>query len=433
MVKLSTQRIALSNGLVILLAENHALPTVSVNLVVKTGERYLSDEQAGLGNLAGELLDQGTDSRTALGIATEIEAVGGVLETVGGYGVTTISTQSLSDDLDLCLELAADVTRNAQFPDEKVEQETSRVLAEIQARRDDPRVIASEAFDEIIFAGTPQHRPLAGYEETVAAITRDNLREYHRQRFAPNNSLIAIAGDFTAEAVIRKIEGLFGDWKRNAALKFPEVRQPQRQTEPMTRFIVKDKEQVNIYLGHVGIERKHPDYATIRVMDTILGDSPGFTSRIPRILRDEQGLAYTTYCHMARSAGLDAGRFVAFIGTAPDNLKTAVNGLREQIELLHSQPPTADEVRAAKEYLTGSYVFEFETNAQMAGYMIRAELHDLPASYPEDYLSEIRRVTPEDVFRVTRRHIAPDKMTLVIVGPVSERSEEGQGDGETGR
>ncbi|HZS06915.1 MAG TPA: pitrilysin family protein [Blastocatellia bacterium] len=423
-MELNIERIELPNGLVVLLSENHALPAVSINAVVKTGERYVTDDKAGLGSLAGELLDEGTATRTAQQIAGEIESVGGALQTAAGYATTGVSVTALASDLSLGLELTADLLRHPTFPEDRIALEVSRKLAEIRAKQDEPRVVASEAFNEIIFAGTPQHRPLIGYEETVAKITRASLLDYYRRFFVPNNTIIAIAGDFSS-AVAEKVRQLFGDWPRDPQFEPPAVPRPQRQREPVARFISKDKEQVNIYLGHTGIERANPDYYAIRVMDVILGDSPGFTSRIPRILRDEQGLAYTTYCHLARSAGLDPGRFVAFIGTAPENLERAVSGLREQIASMTAAPPTAEEVEAAKAYLTGSFVFEFETNAQMAAFMVSAEIHQLGFDYPGRFLSEISRVTAEDVWRAAQQYTDPDNLTLVVVGPTDQRGEVG--------
>ncbi len=418
-MKLNVERLELPNGMIVLLAENRALPAVSINAIVKTGERFVSDDKAGLASLAGEMLDEGTTSRSAQQIASAIESTGGSLQTTGGYATTGVSVTALSSDLDLGLELTADLLRHAQFPEDRLQIERGRRQAEIVARQDEPQIVASEAFNEIIFAGTPQHRPLIGYEETVAKLTRADLLAWHQRFFVPNNTIMAIAGDFSAAETAAKAERLFTDWEPAPQFILPDVPRPQRQPQPLTRFINRDKEQVNIYLGHVGIARAHPDYHTVRVLDTILGDSPGFTSRIPRILRDEQGLAYTTYCHLARSAGLEPGRFVAFIGTSPDNLEQAVAGLREQIASIVAAPPTAAEVETARDYLTGSFVFEFETNAQMAAFMISAELHQLGFDYPLRFLSEISRVSAAEVWRVAQQQIAPDKLTLVVVGPVA--------------
>lgn len=417
---LNIERAELSNGLVLLLAENRSVPAISINAVVKTGERYVADEQAGLASLAGALLDAGTETRTATEIAELIESVGGELETGASSATTGVSLRALSSDLDLAIDLTADLLRNSTFPDERVRMEVDRRVAELRARADEPRIVASDEFSRIIFAGTPLHRPVLGYETTVARVTPDELRAYHRRFFAPNQTLISVAGDFDTSRAAEKLRAAFGDWSNDRQVEPPPVPAPQLQPAPITRFIEQDKEQLNIFLGHLGITRNDPDYHALRVLDVILGDSPGFTSRIPRILRDEQGLAYTTYCHIARTASLDPSRFVAYLGTAPNNLHRAVEGMREQIALMTVEPPSRAEVESAKAYLSGSYVFEFETNAQLTTFMAAAELYRLGFDYPQRYLDEISGVTAEDVLRVARAHLHPDKLTLVVVGPGEE-------------
>jgi zinc protease len=155
-------------------------------------------------------------------------------------------------------------------------------------------------------------------------------------------------------------------------------------------------------------------------MDTILGSSPGFTSRIPRILRDQQGLAYSTFANITSSAGVDPGRFVAYIGTAPGNLDRARAGLRGEISRIVEEPVSGEELDIAKSYLTGSFVLRFQKNAQVSEFMLDAEIYGLGFDYLEKYPDLIRAVTIEDVTRVTRRHIHPERLTTVVVGPVDE-------------
>jgi zinc protease len=177
---------------------------------------------------------------------------------------------------------------------------------------------------------------------------------------------------------------------------------------------------MNIIIGHVGIERKNPDYYALLLMDTILGSSPGFTSRIPRILRDEQGLAYTTFSNITSSAGLDPGRFIAYIGTAPENLDRAIFGLRSEIARIVEAGVTAEELETAKMYLTGSFVFHFQRNSQIAEFLLEAEVYDLGFDYLEKYPELIRSVSIEEVSRVTRKYVDPQNLTTVVVGPVDE-------------
>jgi zinc protease len=193
-----------------------------------------------------------------------------------------------------------------------------------------------------------------------------------------------------------------------------------RQTVPQEQVLPRpDKEQIHILLGHLGINRTHPDYHALRVMDVILGDSPGMTARIPRILRDDLGLAYTTYANITSTAGVDPGRFVAYIGTSPEHQTKAIAAIRDEIERMRQEVVTPEELAAAKAYLTGSFVFNFETNAQRALFLIETEIHGLGDDYAQRYPERIDAVTAEEVLRVSQLHLNPSALTTVIAGPVS--------------
>jgi zinc protease len=418
---LRIERVDLPNGLTLLLAPNDGIPAFCLKAIVNTGSRYESDDLAGLASLAGGMLNEGTSRRTARQIAESIEDAGAHLGVFGGYAQSGLRATALGEDLDLVTDLAADLLRNPVFPEDRVRLTVERRLGLLRSRADQPRVIASELFDEIVFAGHPNHRPSHGYESSVSRMTRDHLVEFHRAYYHPNATIVAIAGNFDPTVAREAIERRFGDWERKDDLAFPEVPEVVRQTSPVERFVSADKAQANIYLGHLGVRRAHPDYYALLVLDTILGSSPGFTSRIPRILRDEQGLAYTTFSNIAGSAGVDPGRFIAYIGTSPANLDRAVEGLRREIARVVVEPVALDELDAAKSYLTGSFVFHFQTTAQVAGYLISAEIHGLGFDYLERYPGFVDAVTIEDVLRAARSNIDPEAMTLVVVGPVDER------------
>jgi zinc protease len=416
--KLDVERVELPNGLVLLLSENHSIPSVSINALVRAGSRFEADEKAGLASLVGALLDAGTVSRTSQQIAEAIEAAGGQLGTFGDYQSSGAVVRLLSKDAGLGLDVASDLLMNATFPEDKVRQDIDRRVAQIKARLDVPRTQASDVFNEIVFEGSPQHRPPIGYEETVITLTRADVEGFYRRYYVPENTMLAIAGDIDKNEVKSMAEATFGAWPRSAEFEKPLVPRPHRQTSPIERFVTASKEQVNVVIGHLGIERKNPDYYALLVMDTILGSSPGFTSRIPRILRDEQGLAYSTFSNITSSAGLDPGRFIAYIGTAPENLDRAISGLRSEIARIVEGGVTPEELETAKLYLSGSFVFHFQRNSQIAEFLLEAEIYGLGFDYLEKYPEWIRAVSVEDVNRVTRKYIDPQKLTTVVVGPV---------------
>src|SRR5215467_411257 len=409
----------LKNGLTILLVENPSLPTVSITASVLAGARYDPESKAGLAIMVSRLLDEGTENRTSLEIADAIESVGGAIDTDGSFERIVAMAGVLNKDVDLGLELLSDLLIRPIFPQEYVDKEKERTLAEIVSAQDRPQVVAGWAFNELVYQDHPLHRPSHGYPNTVERLTRDDLLEFHRRYFVPNNIILSVVGDFQVPELLPKIEKAFGDWEAKA-ITVPIYPDPIRQNAKRVKFITMPAQQLNIYLGHLGVTRTNPDYYALQVLDTILGGGAGFTARIPQRLRDELGLAYTTFASITMTAGLDPGRFVSFIGTSPENMQLAIEGLIGEIRRIIDEPVTAQELQDAKEYLTGSFVFAFESSPQIARFLIHAEVYSLGFDYVEKYPEYIRTVTVEDISRVAKKYLDCENYTLVVVGPVAE-------------
>jgi zinc protease len=416
----------LDNGLKVLLVENPTIPTISVNASVLSGARYDPPEKAGLALMVSRLLDEGTYKRSSLEIAEAIESVGGAIETDGSFERTLASVGVLKKDIDLGLELLSDILIHPKFPQDFIEKEKERTLSEIASAKDRPQVLAGWAFNELIYQDHPLHRPTHGYPETVQRITRDDLVAFHHRYFVPNNTILSVVGDFRLEEILPKIENALAGWAPQP-ISFPAYPRIMRQMERRTKTINMPAQQLNIYLGHLGVERSNPDYYALQLLDTILGGGAGFTARIPKKLRDELGLAYTTFASITMTAGLDPGRFVAFIGTSPENMQLAVDGLLNEIRRVIEQPVTLEELQDAKDYLTGSFVFAFETSAQIARFLVHAQVYGLGFDYVQKYPQYIGGVTVEDITRVARQYLDPVNYSLVVVGPVHENGISGNG------
>ncbi len=407
----------LSNGLKVLLVENPSIPTVSLNASVLAGARYDPESKAGLAIMASRLLDEGTETRSSFEIADAIESVGGAIEADGSFERVVVSAGVLNKDIELGLELLADLLIRPVFPQEYVDKEKERTLAEIVSAQDRPQVVAGWAFNELVYQDHPLHRPSHGYPQTVERIERKDLIEFHKKYFASNNVILSVVGDFRVSELLPKIVNALGSWPARPIV-FPTYPEPVRQSEKRTKFIRMPAHQLNIYLGHLGVKRINPDYYALQVLDTILGGGAGFTARIPQRLRDELGLAYTTFASITMTAGFDPGRFVAFIGTSPENMRLATEGLVNEIRRINEEPVTAQELQDAKDYLTGSFVFAFEASPQIARFLIHAEVYGLGFDYVEKYPEHIRRVTIEDISRVAKKYLDSENYTLVVVGPL---------------
>jgi len=407
----------LDNGLRTLLVENQAIPAISINASVLAGARQEPEEQAGLAIMVSRLLDEGTVSRSSLEIAEAIESVGGSIESDGSFERIVLSCTILKQDLDLGLELVSDILLHPAFPPDYVTKEKARTLAEIASAKDRPQVVAGWTFNELVYGRHPLHRPVQGYPDTVERIGRDDLLGFHHTFFTPGNTLLSVVGDFRVSDLLPKIERYFGRWAQKP-VPVAAIPRPHRQTERRRKFVAMPAQQVNIYLGHLGIERANPDYYALQVLDTILGGGAGFTARIPQRLRDEMGLAYTMFASITSTAGLDPGRFVAYIGTSPENMQLATEGLLNEIRRVIDEPVTAQELQDAKDYLTGSFVFAFESSAQIARFLVHAEVYGLGFDYIEKYPQYIEGISIDEVSRVAKKYLDSENYTMAVAGPV---------------
>ena len=226
-----------------------------------------------------------------------------------------------------------------------------------------------------------------------------------------------MCGDVDARAVKRELDRRLRRWNSGALLLTQPPQFPPRA--PRVAAFTAKRQQVHVYLGHLGIARNDPDYAALVVMDHILGTGPGFTNRIARILRDELGLAYSVNASIHGTAGILPGMFTAYIGTSPQHVTTAVQGFLREIRRIRDEPVGKDELELAKSYLIGSFPLGFERAARRAAYMISAELHAFPPDNLERLLAQFAAVTAEDVQRVARAHLFPDACCLTAAGPIA--------------
>src|SRR5262245_12146557 len=240
----------LKNGLTILLVENPSLPTVSITASVLAGARYDPESKAGLAIMVSRLLDEGTENRTSLEIADAIESVGGAIDTDGSFERIIAMAGVLNKDVDLGLELLADLLIRPICPQEYVDKEKERTLAEIVSAQDRPQVVAGWAFNELVYQNHPLHRPSHGYPSTVERLTREDLLDFHRRYFVPNNVILSIVGDFQVSELLPRIEKAFGNWQ-GKAVTFPSYPEPIRQNAKRVKFITMPAQQLNIYLGHL--------------------------------------------------------------------------------------------------------------------------------------------------------------------------------------
>ena len=408
------KRVVLPNGLVLILLEDHRLPVVVGRASVAEVRLREPADRAGVAAMVGGLLEEGTDKHSGKEIAALIEDTGGTLS-VGSSGG---SFKVLTPDTKLALGLLFECLTRPSFPADALERQREQQITAIEDAESQPDTKASLAFKAAVYGSHPFGRSSLGTKDVVAKLTADDCRAFHTLAFAPNFTTVVLVGDFQADAVAKEVEALTKDWKKSDAPK-PTPPAPPKPDGPEVK-IVSDPTaaQVYVYLGHLGITRDNPDYFKLLVMDYVLGTGAGFTDRLSSTLRDRQGLAYTVSANVTDSAGKQPGTFVGYIGTFPDKFVWVRDGFLKEIARLRDEPPTQQEVDDVKQYLLGSRAFRFATMSKVAGELLEVERYGLGFDYLETYRKAVEAVTPEQVREVAKKHLDPQRLVVVAVGPI---------------
>ena len=416
---LPIERIVLDCGAVLLVSRRKGAPVIAVQAHMRGGPALDPRGLEGAAFLTGTLVDQGPAQHSEEQIPQLLEPAGGeIAGDAGGISGTIVTGQ-----WKLLLELMSEMLTSPTYPVERVARQKQRLIDRLTTERDDPRTQGGLLFRELVYGSHWLGRAAYGTLESVARIQAKDLRAYHRKNWVARRAVIAVCGDVEPRAVAREFNRRLRDWKLGDKLQTTPPALPPRAVR-VGAFPAK-REQVHVYLGHLGITRADPDYAALVVMDHVLGTGPGFTNRISRRLRDELGLAYSVHANIHASAGLLPGMFTAYIGTSPEHVKTAIEGFLREIRRIQDEPVGDEELHLAKSYVIGSFPLGFERAGRRASYMVSAEVHRFPEDNLERLLRQFAAVTAADVQRAARKHLFPDASCLVASGPISRAELQG--------
>lgn len=408
--RLAVDRSVLGNGLVLLTSEQSALPMVTLNLLLKAGSRYDPAGAEGLANLTARLLTYGTRKRTAIEISELLDFIGAELSTASGDDLATINMTLLRKHLPIGLELLAEILTESVFPAEEIERQKQQVLAAIRGKQEDPGEIAQMKFMEALYPKSPYGRPVEGTESSVRGIEKGALQAFYDRYYRPDRAILAVVGDVSHGEITAALTESFKGWKEG-----PAVNEAAPDTTPgAADFIRVDKNitQANIVIGHEGVPRDHPDYYAIQVMNYILGGG-GFTSRLMDEVRNQRGLAYSVYSVFFGEKHV--GTFMINMQTKNETAGEAIRIARQEMRRLREEGVSDEELEATKAYLTGSFPLRLDTNRRIAGFLSRVEYFGLGLGYVEQYPDLIGAVTRQDVQRVARRYLQPEKLMVVVV------------------
>lgn len=406
-------RTRLGNGLTVLAARLPGVPLVSLELVVPAGGQFDPEGRAGLATLTASLVDEGTARRGAMEIASTVERLGGYLSTGADWDVAYLATGLLAPNLVAGFELLAEVATDPTFPEAEVERLRRQRLAELLRRGHDPSSLADDRLSRVVYDGTVYANPLVGSEESVAAIDRELVLGFYRRQYSLNGSALIAVGDFDPEELLREVEAALGGLDAGEAPPQPEVR-----PAPLSGITVQVLDrpgaaQTELRLGHLGVTRTDPDYIPLVVMNTILGGK--FTSRINMNLRERHGY---TYGASSRFVGrLGPGPFVAGAAVATESAGAAAREILAEIRLIRQELIEPAELEETQSYLAGVFPYTVQTIGDLAKRLEVLAVYGLPDDYFDRYIERLGTVTREEILDVAQRHLDPDHMAVVAVGP----------------
>ena len=409
------ERFELQNGIVVYMIEDHTLPLVNVVALVRVGSRWEPVNKAGLASITGSVMRTGgTGTRSGDELDEELDRLGAVVETIVENDSGGAYVSVLKEDADRGLTMVADVLRNPKFPGDKVELAKIAERDAIARRNDDPASIAFREFDRIIYGKDTAYGHITEYK-TIKAIGREDLVNFHKQFFQPENVILGVWGDFGSNDMRGKIERAFGSWQRGGHPRpaVPEVDSAARDRRGIYFINKEDVNQSWVLIGGLGGKRNDPDFYSLTVMSSVLGGS--FVSRLFNNVRSEQGLAYSV------SAGWNAewdrpGTFIAMGGTKSETTVQMLTSIRNEIQMLADSGATDEEVNRAKDAILKGFAFEFDSKGKVVRRIMAYEYYGYPADYLQNYMDNISKVTKEDVQRVARESLNNDKFITVVLG-----------------
>jgi len=404
----------LQNGLRVLILEDHRTPAVFVQLHINgAGALFEPPNMTGLANATAHMLREGTQSRTSVQIAEEIDRLGASLGAGGSFGSSQVvlNASGLSDNFDSWFAVVVDVLLNPSFPKDELEKLKQRLRAQLRQQRSAANFLVNERFSHAVYGDHPA-AIVSPTSESLDALTQAALMKWHRERYAPQNALLAIAGDVRAEDLIPQLEKWFAGWQM-IDVKRPRPPEPVPTTSRKVYLVHRPNSvQTTVALGNIAIDRRSPDYIPMVVMNHILGG--GVSGRLFLNLREEKGYTYGVYSDFTalrypgpwRAGGsmrteVTAGALVEFF--------KEINRIRDETVL-----PT--ELEDSKRAIAARFALSLEQPTAILGLATSRVQYRLPEDYWDTYPTKIMAVTAEDVQRVARKYLDPETMQLVAVG-----------------
>lgn len=404
------KRIELKNGLKLFLVEDHEYPTIDLRAMVRTGSVFEPPSKIGLASICGQVLRTGgTVSKTGDELDKELETMAATVETSIGLSSGYVYVSVLKEDIDRALEILADILMNPAFREDKIRLAKIQQKSIISRRNDNIGQITNREFRKLIYGKDSSYARHPEYT-TVDAVTREDLVEFHKKYFHPNNTIMAVWGDFSYKDMVAKLKKHLEPWKR-VKVEVPSLPKVDYKYKYTVNFINKpDVNQSNIMIGHIGGLMNNPDFPALSVMNSILS-----YERMFKRVRSDEGLAYSVWGNYGASYTYP-GLFSSGAQTKSESTVYAIELMLKEMERITEEKVSSEELAKAKDLYLNSYVFNFDSKAKIVNRLMTYVYYDYPLNFMEKVKKGVEKVTKADVLRVAKKHLRPDKVQILVVG-----------------
>jgi zinc protease len=409
----------LGNGLQVVLAESHTFPKVAAQLFFRSGNAAVSLTTPGLAEISASVVRTGTASRPSRRIEEDLRRMGADLGTHAGADSSAISIAGLAEFSGGLLEMVGDLARNASFPNEEFERERRQKIEELRIERTTPGFLGSERLRRVLFGAHP-YAIVAPTEEQVGAYRLEQLADFYRRHYVPENALLLVVGDFATDAMLAQIEKAFGSWKAPQ----PEAQKSPAPPNNVGRHVhlvhLPGAVQTQVLVGNLAITRRDPDWFRLTLANSIFGGA--FHSRLVINIREQKGYTYSprSGAHPLRQQGY----FSVHAAVRNEVTAATLTEIFYEMDRMRSLPVTAEELESARSYLTGVFSMGVATLDGVVGQLSTVYLERLPEDYLETYRERIRALSADDVLTAARRYFDSANAQIVLVGDRAQIAEQ---------
>lgn len=402
------EMLSLNNGLKIALEHIPHVQSISIGIWIKNGSRNESRENNGISHFIEHMLFKGTDKRSAKEIVESIEDIGGQLNAFTGKEATCYYVKVLDSHLDLALDVLSDMLFNSKFDEEEIEKEKSVVLEEISMDEDNPEDVLSNIHYEGLFGKDSIAYPILGTKETVKSFTSDELKQFLKKQYTPENSVLSISGNFNKSEIYNLVNRYFGHW--NNSLSHIDYNKPDIVNK--NYFVKKDIEQVHLSVALKGFPIGHEDVYTLLMLSNLLGG--GSSSILFQKLREELGMCYSIYAYP--NSMVNIGNFYIYMGLNKRYVKDALNVIEEEIKKFSNIKLSHEKLFKAKEQMKGNYILGLESTSSRMFANGKAALFLNKINTPKEILNYIEDINHESIEHVMKEIFIPGIQNIALVG-----------------